>query len=187
MIYLFGSLSNPNIITLTKRLRDEGLTVFSEWHSSGPEADMHWKNYFKELGYSYKEALNSDFVNTAFNFDLDHMKQADIGVLVMPAGRSGHLEIGWMLGQGKKGYILFPDGEPERPDLMAKLATDVFFSTEELINVLNMQRDRQNRGAEPPANQFRQISNTNPGLHFNHPRLGISCACADCERSLGNP
>ena len=55
--------------------------------------------------------------------------------MVMPAGKSGHLELGYMLGQGKKGYILF-DKEPDRWDVMYQFATGVFFNKEELINEL---------------------------------------------------
>ena len=171
MIYIFGSLANPRIPEITNLLRSHGHDVFSEWFAAGEGADEKWKNYFKALGMGYKEALATDFVNTAFNFDLEHMKKAEVGVLVMPAGRSGHLEIGWMLGQGKRGYILFPDGEPERPDLMSKLATNVFFSVEELINELNASAD-----------QLREVGAQDSGLHPSFPSLGFSCACADCQR-----
>lgn len=169
MMYLFGSLANQTIPDITNLLQSEGFKVFSEWHAAGPDADSHWKAYFKALGLNYKESLNTDFVNTAFNFDLEHMKQADIGVLVMPAGRSGHLELGWMLGQGKRGYILFPDGEPERPDLMSKLATDVFFSVEELIDEL-----------KSPTDKLGEVSVPHCGV-CNHPnrRIGSFC-CPDC-------
>jgi hypothetical protein len=50
----------------------------------------------------------------------------------MPAGKSGHLELGYMLGQGKRGYVLF-DKEPERWDIMYQFATDDFFCKEELV------------------------------------------------------
>jgi hypothetical protein len=34
-------------------------------------------------------------------------------VLVMPCGRSAHLELGYAVGAGKKSIILLSDGEPE--------------------------------------------------------------------------
>jgi nucleoside 2-deoxyribosyltransferase len=49
----------------------------------------------------------------------------------MPAGKSGHLELGYMVGCGKPGYILF-DKEPERLDQMVQFATDIFFDAKEL-------------------------------------------------------
>lgn len=136
MIYIIGSLANPVVLDVTKRLREAGCEVFSEWYASGEGADERWQTYFKSLGLTYREILNTDFVNNAFAFDLEHLQKADVGVLVMNAGRSGHLELGWLLGHNKRGYIYFPDGEPERPDLMAKLATGILFSMEELLEVL---------------------------------------------------
>jgi hypothetical protein len=49
----------------------------------------------------------------------------------MPSGKSGHLELGYSLGRGKRGYILF-DQEPKRVDIMYQFATDIFFSFDEL-------------------------------------------------------
>jgi len=49
----------------------------------------------------------------------------------MPAGKSCHLELGYMVGKGKKCYVLF-DKEPDRWDIMYGFATDVFFSLDEL-------------------------------------------------------
>lgn len=135
MIYLIGSLQNPRVLDVAKRLRTEGFDVFDEWMAAAPHGDQQWQDYGRQRGWTYKQALESAFVTTAFNFDLTHLKQADTGVLVMPSGRSGHLELGWLLGQEKRGYILF-DGEPERYDLMTKLATDVVFSVDELLVAL---------------------------------------------------
>lgn len=41
------------------------------------------------------------------------MKWADVCVLVMPCGRSAHLEAGWFVGAGKPTLILLENGEPE--------------------------------------------------------------------------
>jgi nucleoside 2-deoxyribosyltransferase len=50
----------------------------------------------------------------------------------MPGGKSAHLELGYMIGQGKPCYVFF-DKEPERWDVMYQFAKDVFFSKEELL------------------------------------------------------
>ena len=49
----------------------------------------------------------------------------------MPAGKSGHMELCYMRGQGKPCYVLF-DKEPERVDIMYQFATDVFFDVAKL-------------------------------------------------------
>ena len=57
----------------------------------------------------------------------------------MPAGRSGHLELGYIIGLGKRGYILF-DVEPERYDVMYQFAQGVAFSLDELCKMLKDNR-----------------------------------------------
>ena len=53
-------------------------------------------------------------------------------MLVLPAGKSGHLEAGYLIGQGKPVYILLA-GEPERFDVMYNFAAGVYTSLDELI------------------------------------------------------
>jgi hypothetical protein len=136
-LYLIGSLRNENVPVLAKEIRDvmPDFEVFDDWFSPGPEADDFWRKYEKVRGSTYKEALNNWAGKHVFEFDKFHIDRSQIGVLYMPAGKSGHLELGYMLGKGKLGYILF-DEEPERWDVMYQFATDVFFSKEELFEQL---------------------------------------------------
>ena len=55
----------------------------------------------------------------------------------MPAGKSGHLELGYSIGRGKTGYILFLE-EPEKLDQMHNFADEIFMSEEDLLKVLNV-------------------------------------------------
>jgi hypothetical protein len=132
MIYLIGSLRNPRVRQVALELRRYCYDVFDDWHACGAEADSEWSAYEKERGRSFQEALASPFAQHAFDFDLRYIQAADVGVLVLPAGKSGHLELGYMIGRGQRGYILL-DGEPEGWDLMYSLAHGVFSSVEELL------------------------------------------------------
>ena len=53
----------------------------------------------------------------------------------MPTGKSGHLELGYLRGQNKPGYILF-DKEPKKWDVMHNFATNIFYDVNELIKEL---------------------------------------------------
>jgi hypothetical protein len=136
-IYLIGSLRNTDVRNVAWDLRRAGHEVFDDWHTAGPEADDIWQTYEKERGRSYTEALAGSFATHAFEYDAANICRADAGVLIMPAGKSAHLELGFMLGLGKLGYILLPDGEPERWDLMYKFADGVFYNLDDLIEELN--------------------------------------------------
>ena len=134
-IYLIGSLRNPEIPKVDSALRADGHTVFSSWFAAGPEADDYWQKYEKGRGLTYREALVDYAAQHVFNFDKHHLERADAVVLVLPAGKSGHLELGWALGRGKKGYILMTQ-EPERWDVMLAFSDGVVESVEELKEVL---------------------------------------------------
>lgn len=133
MIYLIGSLRSPRPREIAHLLREQGQEVFDDWHACGREADDIWRGYEMERGRAYPEALKSPFAQNVFGFDLRHIQASDTGLLVLPAGKSGHLELGYMIGRGSRGYVLF-DGEPERWDLMYLLAHKLFFNTDELLN-----------------------------------------------------
>ena len=128
VIYLIGSLRNDNIPTLGVELRKLGFDVFDDWFSPGPMADDYWKQYSQARGHTYKEALQSWAAKHILEFDDFHLNRSDIGVLVHPAGKSCHLELGKLIGQGKPSFIYWPNGEPpkDRWDVMVGLATPVF-------------------------------------------------------------
>lgn len=135
MIYLIGSLRNPEIPKLAQTLRYQGHDVFDDWFAAGPEADDHWQAYEKGRGFTYGDALLAPAATNVFRFDKLNLDRADCVVLVMPAGKSGHLEFGYSMGMGKRGIIYF-DKEPERWDVMYRFATDVAFSEQELVSKL---------------------------------------------------
>lgn len=139
MIYLIGSLANPDIRNVAARLRSEGFDTWDDWHSAGKDADISWQEYEKERGRGYKEALAGDHAEWVFNMDTHFLRKADAVVLVRPAGKSAHLELGWSLGQGKPGFVLF-DGEPEKFDVMYRFATGVCMSVDELVEALKPYR-----------------------------------------------
>lgn len=136
MIYLIGSLRNPVVPQLANDLRKEGYEVFDDWYAAGPEADDYWQKYEKERGRDYVKALNGYAANHVFNYDREHLDDCRIGVLILPAGKSGHLELGYLIGQRKPCFILL-DKEPERFDVMYRFAAGVFTTPQELIVALD--------------------------------------------------
>lgn len=134
-IYLIGSLRNPAVPELAEWLREGGFDVFDDWYAAGPEADDYWQKYETARGRNVCEALHGYAANHVFEYDRYHLNRCDIAVLLMPAGKSGHLEFGYMRGQGKPGFILF-DGNPERYDVMHRFATDVVMNRDDLYFLL---------------------------------------------------
>jgi hypothetical protein len=138
-IYLIGSLRNPEVPKIGNYLRTLGYEVFDDWFGAGPTADKNWQEYEQGRGRTYEEALNGYASRTIVGFDHTHLLRCDAAVLVMPAGKSGHLELGLMMGQGKPGFIFF-EKEPESWDQMYGLSLrsggGVAFSTDGLTVLL---------------------------------------------------
>lgn len=136
VIYLIGSLRNLDVPKVGEYIRQHtGCEVFDEWWTGSEDADDWLRDYFRFRKLSYKDAIHSYAARNTYNFDRKHLDRADLGVMVMPAGKSGHLELGYLIGSGKPGYILF-DSEPERVDIMHNFATDVFFDQKDLVDEL---------------------------------------------------
>jgi hypothetical protein len=134
-VYLIGSLRNPEVPVVAEQIRALGLEVFDDWYAAGPEADDYWKKYEQARGRTYREALYGYAARHVFSFDLKHLNRCNIGVLLLPAGKSGHLELGYMRGQGKDCYIWTPPNETERWDVMYQFAR-VVHNVEEFASCL---------------------------------------------------
>lgn len=131
-IYLIGSLRNHRIPAVAAQIREAGFDVFDDWFAAGPEADDHWQQYEEGRGREMTEALSGFAAQHVFEFDLAHLDMSRAGVLVMPAGKSAHMELGYLMGQGKPGYVLL-DTPPERWDVMYRFTRGVFYDPAKLI------------------------------------------------------
>jgi len=132
VIYLMGSLRNPEIPRVAQVLRDAGHTVYDDWYAVGPEADTYWQAYERERGRNMIGALKGWHAEHVFENDKQHLDEADTGIMIAPCGRSGHLELGYLVGCGKKTYILLNE-DPDRYDIMYKFADGVFLDLDALV------------------------------------------------------
>lgn len=137
MIYLIGSLRNKKVVQFGVEIRNLGYEVFDEWVGSGETADDSWKSYNKARGRTYREGLYSFAARHTFLLDKTHLDRADTVVLLVPAGRSGFLELGYAIGKGKPSYIVFEEEPEDRWDVMLNFADRVFFSQIEFLEFMN--------------------------------------------------
>jgi nucleoside 2-deoxyribosyltransferase len=113
-----------------------------DWYAAGPNADDHWKEYYQNLGLSYEDALSAPASVNVYNFDKKHIDMSDFMVLVLPAGKSGHMELGYQIGRGKHGIILLEDGV-DRWDVMYQFADLV---TKDKSDVVGYIKEHSNAG-----------------------------------------
>lgn len=137
-IYVASSWKNtiqPHVVSALRAAGHEvydfknppGLTGF-KWQDVGAGSEC------KPTVPEYRAMLSHPRACQGFLADYRAMEWADACVLVLPCGRSAHLEAGWFTGRGKRTIILTRDGE--EPELMALLAQHICGSIDEVLAAL---------------------------------------------------
>lgn len=165
VLYLIGSLRNEKVPELAKRLRKELGTdteVFDDWYAAGPEADDYWKKYEQERGRTYQEALGGYAAKHVFDFDRHHLNRCSHALLVLPAGKSGHMEIMYATyGAGKQTAILL-DPDDVRWDVMYQFIPDILESDKEVKTWMERTASQKTKSEETSTRLQTGFSITSP-------------------------
>lgn len=136
-IYVASSWRNQEQQGVVAALRDAGHEVYDFKNPAPGNTGFAWRQCGmygdeRELDAAQTRAL-LDHPVAQDGFKLDHaaMEWADTFVMVLPCGRSAHLELGWACGAGKRTFIL-QTGRQE-PELMYLEAGGIFQSVPELL------------------------------------------------------
>lgn len=140
-VYIASSWRNELYADVLAHLRGQGFDCYDFRDSSGAfgwsEIDPDW---LKWTAAEYIEALEHPIAKREFARDMGALMRCDALVLVLPCGRSAHLEAGWAAGAGKHTIILTRDGE--EPELMAGMCDLVTESMGEVIGSLRATKPR---------------------------------------------
>lgn len=140
-VYVASSWRNPTQQLVVELLRADGFEVYD---FKRPGTAFHWRDVdpgFEHWTFDeYRAGLEHELSGHGFEADFGAMQVADACVLVLPCGRSAHLEAGWFAGQDKFLAIYQPGAEPFEPELMYKMATVVTNSFQEVRTRLEAYR-----------------------------------------------
>ena len=124
-LYICSSWRNPYYTPLVTMLRLAGYEIWDwrnpptggngfKWQDVGV---TDYKHGDKITVDAWGSALIEPVAMAGFASDLAGMNWCDVGILLHPAGRSAHLEAGWLAGRGKTVHVLCLEKNIE-PDLM---------------------------------------------------------------------
>lgn len=129
-------------------LRSAGIDCY-DFKNPTPNTGFHWSevmpNYTpgSELAHidEYLDCLDHPRSIEGFESDFNAMQKADTFVLVLPCGRSAHLELGWAVGAGKKTAILLDPNSDHMvtPELMYKMVDHIAPSLFDLLGWLGVE------------------------------------------------
>lgn len=121
-------------------LRDAGLHAYDFTLPDAVEGGFSWRDVDADWPWWNPEQIVQGLAHptaqTGYARDMAALSNADACVLVMPAGRSAHAELGWAVGAGKYGVVLLPEDERVEAELMWNMADLVTSNVAEVIGVL---------------------------------------------------
>jgi hypothetical protein len=137
-VYVASSWRNSYQAGVVKRLRESGFEVY-DFKNPSPgnhgfhwrEVDPHWQQWTPQ---QFTQALEHPIAKHGFKADWDALVKADATVLVLPCGRSAHLELGLACGYGQLTAIYMP--EATEPELMYRMVDKLCLTLDEVVAFL---------------------------------------------------
>ncbi len=137
-IYVASSWRNPHQQAVVAELRQAGHEVYDFRNPRPGDTGFAWSEIDPDwLDWSpsrFRECLNHPTAKAGFTSDMEALIACDACVLVLPCGRSAHLELGWTAGAGKKTIVLFT--QQDEPELMYRMLHRVCVSVQEVLLAL---------------------------------------------------
>ena len=191
-VYVASSWRNAYQPSVVHTLEQEGFEVY-DFRNPGPtEKGFAWSSIDPAwLGWTteqYFEALKHPLAGHGFKLDKQALDSSDACVLVLPSGRSAHLEAGYMVGRGKPTVVYIP--ERVEPDLMNLLADAICDNLAEVVEELRAalvgKDGPKERSLVPPDPLWVVVPNTRPG-HPLHPQYSVDSTelCCDPDDGMG--
>ena len=146
-VYVASSWRNDAQPGVVNALRGAGHEVydFRNPHQNG--SGFHWSDISPQweswTPETFIEGLEHPLARKGFDSDYQALDWADAVVMVMPCGRSSHLELGYAAGQKKTTVIMVTEDEPE---LMYKMATHLVTSTQQMLAALQNEQETASGG-----------------------------------------
>ncbi len=134
-IYVASSWRNEHQPEVVLGLRRAGYHVydFRRRGFSWEDIDPDWSTWDLD---QFVAGLDDPIAIDGFNRDYQAMLWADACVVVMPCGRSAHLEAGFFCGKGRECFFYYPPGVIVKPELMTSLADGITGEFTELLRFL---------------------------------------------------
>ncbi|MHC4864621.1 MAG: hypothetical protein ACYTEX_11080 [Planctomycetota bacterium] len=116
-VYVASSWRNELQQPVVKALREAGHIVYDFRDPTPGNHGFHWREIDPNWGhwkpFQMRDALNHPLAVEGHEYDRKALEWCDACVLVLPSGRSSHLELGLAIGWGKITTVLLSDGDPE--------------------------------------------------------------------------
>lgn len=140
-VYVASSWRNDVQPKVVSALREAGIECYDFKNPNEENTGFHWSEVMPSFDNKKQLCDQDDYLLAiteprsieGFGSDMDAMRKADACVLVLPCGRSAHLELGWFVGKGKQTIVLL-DGPEITPELMYLMVDHIAKDTQEVLD-----------------------------------------------------
>lgn len=140
-IYVASSWRNEDLQQeMVRWMRREGHEVYDFRNPAPGNTGFAWSAIDREWlnwgPHAFREALQGSIAAEGFALDMDALRGCDLCILVLPCGRSAHLELGWAAGAGKRTIVYCADKRGFEPELMYRMCDALVLDEAELRRAL---------------------------------------------------
>ena len=159
-IYVASSWRNSHQPGVVHQLRELGCEVY-DFRNPPQRSGFGWEALAEDWQDwtvpQFIAHLDHPVAQQGFDSDFTAMQAADALVLVLPCGRSAHLEAGWAVGAGTPTAILILD--PMEPELMYRMADTIVHNQDALAAWVTHIQSRLSAAARAPAKENTPCTN----------------------------
>lgn len=142
-IYVASSWRNAQHPGVVTALREQGHEVYDFRNPKDGNNGFSWREIDPDwMGWSpaaYARLIHHPIAHAGFLLDKEALDWCDTCVLVLPCGRSAHLEAGYACGQGKR-VIFYLQPEKFEPELMYLLGSALALTLDDVCTLVRSDR-----------------------------------------------
>lgn len=140
MIYLASSWKNAHHTQALEQLRAWGQNVYDFKNPAEGIGGFGWRQITDTPKPwpldALDEVLKDRIAQTGFAHDFRAMQECRACVLLLPSGKSAHLEAGWFVGMGRPVVVWGFPGDLHEPELMYLMTNGVATSIADVVDRL---------------------------------------------------
>jgi len=132
--------NKKSVLELTRKMRDAGKSVYCFIEGDGTKYELkdleekHEPEEFMQIFESIPDWKSDPKVKEIFEADINALKNSESLILLLPAGKSAHVEAGVGYGMGKKCIVI---GEQKETESLYLIFDAFYKSIDDFIKSLN--------------------------------------------------
>ena len=144
-VYVASSWRNRYFPEVVELIRAAGLSAYDfreqgfSWGAVDPSRGMSPNRAPVDI-HKHAELLEHPLAAEHFALDADALENAQATVVVLPCGRSAHLELGYAIAGAQHTAVYMP--EPQEPELMYRYCDLITDDLDDVIEFLRLRIDR---------------------------------------------